>query len=199
MISRREILNGALRGAAIAGAAAIVRPAFSAFAKASQPKTHVDFAVPPNACDCHTHIFNPAQFPFAATRTYTPEPATVAELLAMHKKLHVDRVVIVQPSVYATDNACTLDALKQIGASARGVSVIDDKTADADLDAMQKAGIRGLRINFEAGGPPSADATRKQFEAMVAQAKARNWHVQIYTRLSVIESLKDQVMSAGVP
>jgi predicted TIM-barrel fold metal-dependent hydrolase len=199
MISRREILKGALRGAALAGAAAIVRPGSSAFAKASQPKAPVDFNVPPNACDCHTHIFNPAQFPFAAARTYTPEPATVAELLAMHKKLHVDRVVIVQPSVYGTDNACTLDALKQIGASARGVAVIDDKTADADLDAMQKAGIRGLRINFETSGTTNADAARKQFAAMVARAKARNWHVQIYTRLSVIESLKDQVIAAGLP
>ncbi|MGC1186277.1 MAG: amidohydrolase family protein [Candidatus Acidiferrales bacterium] len=199
MISRREVLKGALKSAAIAGGAAIFRPATSTFAIASQPKTPVNFAVPPNACDCHTHIFDPAHFPYAASRTYTPEAASVAELLAMHKKLHLDRVVIVQPSVYGTNNACTLDALKQIGASARGVAVIDDKTAGADLDAMQAAGIRGLRINFEAGGSPNAEAARKQFAAMVARAQARKWHVQIYTRLSVIESLKDQVMASPVP
>jgi predicted TIM-barrel fold metal-dependent hydrolase len=195
MISRRDIL----RGAAIAGAAALVRPATAALAIASQPSTPVDFDVPADACDCHTHIFDPARFPFAASRTYTPEPASIAELLAMHRALHLDRVVIVQPSVYGTNNSVTLDAVKQIGVSARGVAVIDDETADADIDAMRRAGIRGLRINFEAGGPPNPDAARQKFESMVARAKAHGLHVQIYTRLSVIESLKDQVMAAPVP
>jgi anaerobic selenocysteine-containing dehydrogenase len=71
MISRRDIL----KGAALAGAAALVRPLASAQASASQPTTPVNFDVPANACDCHTHIFDPASFPFAASRTYTPEPA----------------------------------------------------------------------------------------------------------------------------
>jgi len=195
MISRRDIL----KGAAIAGAAALFRPVSRAHAIASQPSTPVNFDVPADACDCHTHIFNPALFPFASTRTYTPEPSSVAELLAMHRALHLDRVVIVQPSVYGTDNSCTLDAMKQIGPSARGVAVVDDKTPDADIDAMHSAGVRGLRINFEAGGPPDPDAARQHFEAMAARAKAHGLHVQIYTRLSVIESLKDQVMAATVP
>jgi predicted TIM-barrel fold metal-dependent hydrolase len=195
MISRRDIL----KSVALAGAAALVKPATRAFAKASQPATPVDFAVPPNACDCHTHIFDPARFPFAATRTYTPESASVGELLAMHKKLHVDRVVVVQPSVYGTNNACTLDALKQIGATARGIAVIDDKIADADLDAMQAAGIRGLRLNLETGGAPSPEAARQRFLAAVARVKPRKWHVQIFTRLSIIVALKDQIEAAGVP
>ncbi|MGB6430793.1 MAG: amidohydrolase family protein, partial [Candidatus Acidiferrales bacterium] len=56
-----------------------------------------------------------------------------------------------------------------------------------------------LRINFEAGGSPDPEAARQHFLAMVARAKAHNLHVQIYTRLSVIESLKDQVMASPVP
>jgi predicted TIM-barrel fold metal-dependent hydrolase len=195
MISRRDIL----KGAALAGAAALVRPLASAQASVSQPTTPVNFDVPANACDCHTHIFDPASFPFAASRTYTPEPATVPELLAMHRALHLDRVVIVQPSVYGTNNSVTLDAVKQIGPSARGVAVVDDKTPDAGIDAMRAAGIRGLRINFEAGGPPDPDAARAHFTAMATRAQAHDLHVQIYTRLSVIESLKDQVMAAPVP
>jgi predicted TIM-barrel fold metal-dependent hydrolase len=195
MIPRRDIL----KGAAIAGAAAFVRPVESTLATASQPTTPVNFDVPANACDCHVHIFDPARFPFAASRTYTPEPASVAELLAMHRALHLDRVVIVQPSVYGTDNSVTLDAVRQIGASARGVAVIDEQIPDADLDAMRRGGVRGLRINFEAGGAPDPEAARRHFAAMVARAKAHNLHVQIYTRLSVIESLKDQVMASPVP
>ena len=96
---------------------------------ASQPVTPVNFDVPPGACDCHTHIFgDPARFPFVPGRTYTPEPASVDEVRALHRALHTSRVVIVQPSVYGTDNACTLDAVSQLGSGARGVAVIDDNT-----------------------------------------------------------------------
>jgi hypothetical protein len=36
-------------------------------------------AVPPNACDCHAHIFGAVeQYPFVPGRSYTPPPASVA-------------------------------------------------------------------------------------------------------------------------
>src|ERR1700736_4779129 len=125
MISRRD----ALIGAALAGTAALVRRPTAVFAAASQPSTPVSFQVPAGACDCHAHIFGDARrFPFTPERTYTPEPASVSEIRALHRALRMGRVVIVQPSVYGTDNACTLDAMKQVGSSARGVAVIDEKT-----------------------------------------------------------------------
>src|SRR4051794_27901454 len=97
MLTRRDIL---VRAAA-AGAA---------FAKASQPSTPVSFDVPAHACDCHTHIFgDPAKYPLWSGRGYTPEPASTAEMAALHKALHIERVVIVTPSVYGTDNSATLD------------------------------------------------------------------------------------------
>ena len=76
-------------------------------AGASQPATPVTFSVPPGACDCHTHVFgDPRRFPFTPARTYTPESASVDEMRKLHRALHTTRVVIVQPSVYGTDNAC---------------------------------------------------------------------------------------------
>src|SRR2546423_9826005 len=117
MPSRRDVLIAA----AGVSAAAFVRPLSSVFAAASQPTTPVNSKVPKGACDCHTHIFDPQRFPFAPARTYTPEPAMVPELEEMHRKLHIDRVVIVQASVYGIDNAVTLSALKQLGSRARGV------------------------------------------------------------------------------
>ena len=99
------------------------------FAKSAQPATKVDFDVPAGACDCHVHIFgDPQQYPFFSGRVYTPETASVAELRALQGALHMDRVVIVQPSVYGTDNSCTLDAVKELGPRARGVAVIDANT-----------------------------------------------------------------------
>src|SRR3954463_11192795 len=111
MLSRREML--ALTSFA---AAAIRRSGEAApLASASQPSTRVNFAVPAGACDCHTHVFgDPRRFPFAEGRTYTPEPASIDEMRALHRALHTTRVVIVQPSVYGTDNGCTLDAIRQL-------------------------------------------------------------------------------------
>jgi predicted TIM-barrel fold metal-dependent hydrolase len=194
MITRREILLGSMA----AGAAALLRPAKCLMASASQPSTAVNFAVPAGACDCHTHIFgDPRQFPWWPGRTYTPETASVAEMRALHGALHMDRVVIVNPSVYGSDNSCTLDAMKQLGSRARGIAVIDDKTSAAQLDAMAHAGVRGIRLNFETFGQ-TTDATRKAFDAAVERVAGRKWHIQMYTRLPVIESLHKEIMASPV-
>ena len=104
MLSRRDLLVGAAAGAAV-----FLRRSPDVRAAASQPATPVNFDLPAGACDSHTHIFgDPRQFRFATDRVYTPEPASIAEMRALHRALHMDRVVIVQPSVYGTDNTCTL-------------------------------------------------------------------------------------------
>jgi predicted TIM-barrel fold metal-dependent hydrolase len=75
-------------------------------AGASQPATPVAFDVPAGACDCHTHVHGePEKFPFDPGRVYTPEPASPQEMAALHQALHVERVVIVTPSVYGADNS----------------------------------------------------------------------------------------------
>ena len=92
----------------------------------------VSFEVPAGACDCHTHIHgDPARFPFFAGRVYTPEVALPAAMAALHRALGIQRVVIVTPSVYGTDNSATLYGMKARGADARGVAVIDATDAGA--------------------------------------------------------------------
>jgi len=171
-----------------------------ALAKASQPSTPVSFSIPAGACDCHTHIFgDPARFPFWSGRTYTPETASIAEMTMLHRALHMDRVVIVHPSVYGSDNSCTLDAIRQLGPRARGIAVIDDKTSDAQLDELHRGGIRGIRLNLETFGQTDPAAARRRFQTAVHRMSGRPWHLQLYTRLAVIQGLQDQVMAAPVP
>jgi predicted TIM-barrel fold metal-dependent hydrolase len=190
MLTRRDLLVGA---AALAGSQAI-------YGTASQPATAVNFAVPPNACDCHTHIFgDPKQYPLWSGRTYTPEPALPAEMSALHRALHMTRVVIVTPSVYGTDNSATLYGMKARGANARGVAVIDDHTTERDLDVMGAAGIRGIRLNLTANGQTGAAVARQLFQAAADRMKDRRWHIQVYTTLAVISGIKDLVQSAQVP
>ena len=172
----------------------------TALATASQPSTPVNFDVPAGACDCHTHIHgDPAKFPFFPGRVYTPELASPEEMTALHKALHIERVVIVTPSVYGTDNSATLLGMKARGATARGVAVIDDKTQDSDLAAMNQAGIRGIRLNLATGGVSDPAIGRPRFQAAVERVKNRNWHLQLFTNLAVISAIKDLVAASPVP
>jgi len=193
VITRRDVLLGSMA----VGAASLLPK--SMFARASQPSTVVNFSVPAGACDCHTHIFgDPRLFPLWSGRTYTPETASVAEMRALHRALHTERVVIVNPSIYGPDNSCTLDAVKQLGPGARAVAVIDEKTTDARLDEMAHAGVRGIRLNFETFGQANPEATRKAFLSAVERVAPRKWHIQIYTHLAVIAGLHKEIMAAPV-
>ena len=193
MLNRRDALGAAI-------AAGILMRGRKGFSKASQPSTPVSFGVPPGACDCHTHVFgDPAKFPFFPGRTYTPEPATPEEMSALHRALHVERVVIVTPSVYGTDNSATLYGMKARGAGARGVAVIDEKTPESDLDAMAQAGFRGIRLNLATAGQTDPAIGRQRFQAAVERMKRRNWHIQMYASLAVISAIKDLVLESPLP
>ena len=193
MLTRRAILVGGV-------AAGVLMRARLGLAKASQPATPVNFDVPAGACDCHTHIHgDPEKFPFFSGRVYTPETALPEEMAALHKALHIQRVVIVTPSVYGTDNSATLYGMKARGAEARGVAVIDDKTSEGELDAMGRAGVRGIRLNLATGGTNDPAVGRQRFQAAAERMKGRHWHVQMYTNLAMISALKELVAASPVP
>ncbi len=184
----------------VAGAAALTGGAAPILATAAQPRTPVNFKVPAGACDCHTHIVgDPAKFPFADPRPYTPEGASVAEMRSLHRALHTDRVVIVQASFYGADNSCMLDAIKQLGRNARGIAAIRDTTSNAELDDLHRRGIRGIRARLDGAGSDPA-VLRRQFKAAVERIRDRPWHVELVTtQLSQIEAIKEEVMASPVP
>src|SRR5437588_3137076 len=193
MFTRRSLLIASL-------AAGVTMPSRNAIAKASQPATPVNFDVPAGACDCHTHIHgDPEKFPFFPGRVYTPETALPEEMAALHRALRLQRVVIVTPSVYGTDNSATLWGMAARGADARGVAVIDDKTRESELEAMARAGVRGIRLNLATGGASDPAAGRKRFERALERVKGRNWHVQIYTNLATISAMRDLLAVSPVP
>jgi predicted TIM-barrel fold metal-dependent hydrolase len=139
MLTRRNFVTGAI-------AAGVLLRTQNSFSKASQPSTPVNFEVPAHACDCHTHYYgDPQKFPLSAQRVNTLEGTLPEEMIALHRALHVERVVIVTPSAYGTDNSSTLFGMKAHG-NARGIAVVNDKTPDSDFDSMYRAGMRGARI-----------------------------------------------------
>jgi predicted TIM-barrel fold metal-dependent hydrolase len=198
MLTRRDMLHRL--GAASVSAAAL-QTGIAAAAMPSE-RSAPSFKVPLGACDCHVHVFaDPAKFPFAEKRIYTPPGASVDELLQLQKSLHLDRVVVVQPSVYAADNSCTVDAVRRMGKRARGVAVIDKSTSAAAIDDMAAAGIRGVRLNLETNtaGKFDPDAAKALLDTTAKQIAGRGWHVQFYTRLTTIAALKDHFAQLPFP
>lgn len=117
-------------------------------------------------------------------RTYTPEMALPEEMAALHRALHIDRVVIVTPSIYGTDNSATVYGIKARGAQACGVAVIGEKTPEKNLDMLDGAGIRGIRLNLATAGQTDRRAARLQFRTALDRTRKRGWHIQIYASLA---------------
>jgi predicted TIM-barrel fold metal-dependent hydrolase len=162
--------------------------------------TTPDFDVPSGACDCHVHVFGPYEsFPLSPDRFYKPGLASLTDLLAHQQALRLERVVIVQPSPYGTDNSCTVDALQRLGSRARGVAVVDADAPQASLHELHEAGIRGLRINLETSGVADPDIAGRHLAQAAAQAAPLGWHVQLYTDLSVVAALHDAIGNLPVP
>lgn len=156
--------------------------------------------MPAQATDCHVHLFGPAnRYPLAPDRVYTPGDADETALLAMHRRAGIERVVLVQPSPYGTDNSRLLDGLKALGGSARGIAVIAPETDDAALDALHAAGVRGVRVNVATHGMHDPAATLAQLEANARRVARLGWHVQVLTSPGVIDALGDRLASLAVP
>ena len=101
------------------------------------------------ACDTHAHILGPAaRYAYSPARVYTPPDCLLPDYRHMLKTLGVARAVLVQPSVYGTDNTAMLDAMKAAGNRFRGVAVVNDDISDAELGKLHDAGVRGVRVNI---------------------------------------------------
>lgn len=156
------------------------------------------FDLPRDSCDCHAHVFGPAtRYPYAPARAYTPPDAPLGDYLAMLDALGLDRGVLVQPSVYRSDNSCLLDALSAAGGRLRGVVEIDPRTlSDTTAEAWTRLGVCGLRMNMAvAGGLPLAD-----MEAIAARLAELGWHLDlIVDRVERLAEIAGRLRGLPVP
>ena len=133
---------------------------------------------PPNACDCHHHIYDAARFPQPPGAAAPLQPnARVDEYRLFQRRLQTNRSVVVTPSAYATDNRVTLDAIAQFRPRARGVAVVRPDVTDAELQTLSAGGITGIRFSLTT--PATAATTVDMIEPLSKRAAARGWHVQI--------------------
>ncbi|PZW46996.1 D-galactarolactone isomerase [Humitalea rosea] len=136
------------------------------------------YPVPAGATDCHMHIYGPAaRYPVAPGN---PSPVPFAYDLAAYRavqaRLGLGQVVVVQPTAYGADNACTLDAVAALGAeAARAVVVVTPETPEAELHRLHAAGARGARaFQFKGGLVPW-----ERLGALGARIAPLGWHIQL--------------------
>jgi D-galactarolactone isomerase len=129
---------------------------------------------PPGTCDTHMHIYED-RFPLVANAQFKPPHAPVPDYLAMRRRLGIERTIVVQPAGYGFDNTCTLEGMAAMGPSARGIAVVRPDVADAELERLTGAGIRGIRYFMLPGGALAWES----LEPMAARLGAFGWHVNL--------------------
>jgi predicted TIM-barrel fold metal-dependent hydrolase len=133
-------------------------------------------STPSEAWDCHVHIFGPVeQYPFTPNRSFTPPEASLAAYRRMLAALGIAHAVIVQPSVYGTDNRCTLDSVAAAGGRWRGVAVVDPGVSEQELERLHAAGFRGVRVNVLFRGGLTLGA----LERLARTIAPLGWHLQL--------------------
>jgi 2-pyrone-4,6-dicarboxylate lactonase len=152
------------------------------------------FAPPPGAVDAHCHIFGPgARFPYAPERKYTPCDASKKHLWALRDYLGFERNVIVQATCHGADNGALVNALLTSEGRARGVATVSATVSDAELRALDAAGVRGVRFNFV---KRLVDTTPPAVLAEIARRMTPlGWHVVIYFEARDLPELYDFVAS----
>jgi predicted TIM-barrel fold metal-dependent hydrolase len=152
--------------------------------------------LPPGSCDCHAHVFGPqSRYPFVPDAKYIAPDASPEDYVRMLRIIGCDRAVLVQPSVYGTDNSAMLDALRSGVFPFRGVAVVDENVTDRELQDMHEAGVRGVRINLAAWTP---GLKLDQAPRLAARIKAMGWHLQFFVDFKEVPELEDRLTKLDI-
>ena len=142
--------------------------------------------------DCHVHVFEAG----VSTRAghYAPAPAPLTAIEALAAECGIAHLVLVQPSVYGTDNSVLEGALNQARGRHRGVAVLDADVDDATLDRLAAAGVRGVRYNLVSpvGNPPTG------LLSLAPRLRDRGWHVQWYAEHAQLHHIAELQAQCGL-
>ena len=154
--------------------------------------------VPAGSCDCHAHILGPAaRFPYSDERVYTPPDCLLADYRAMLTALGLARAVLVQPSVYGSDNRVLLNALDAMQGAWRGVAVVEPDVSASALQEMHAAGVRGVRVNVVDVQSNKGVLPLKQLRGLAERIAPLGWHMEFLLHVHEFPRLDEQL--AGFP
>lgn len=157
------------------------------------------FKLPPLACDSHFHVFGPhGKFPYAAKRPFTPTDAPKEDLFRLHAFLGFERGVFVQSTCHGTDNSVLVDLLAAGQGRYRGVALLDPWTPQAEVDRLDDAGVRGVRLHFyfPRGGEPMR---RDDMLQVIEKVAPNGWHIAMHLGGQGVLDYYDFITSIEAP
>ena len=172
-------------------------PSPSVSRTSSGPEYFTYDLIPPGAWDSHVHIIEPQLYLLAPTVAYPPPSATLQQALAFEHSIKISNVVLVQPSIYGTDNSCLLTALRTLGPHrARGVVAFDPSTTSPPLLRHWHAlGVRGARIDLMPAGNSVAPIPDRNFKHLLfAYADAirpLGWVLQLHIPMCMVPLVEE--------
>lgn len=126
--------------------------------------------------DSHFHIID-RRFPLTPNNGYLPDGLTCSDYLTQLSTYGLRGGAIVSGSFQAFDQSYLLDALKTLGPGFVGVAQLPATASDAEIIALDKAGVRAVRFNLKRGG--SEDV--RHLDAMARRVhELAGWHVELY-------------------
>src|SRR5215813_14355463 len=198
MIARRDfIMRASLLAVTAAATGLSVRSSHAQQVPNSTGTEPPKLKAPPNAADCHMHIYDPARFPMPPNPRVAPTNAAVPQYRLLQQRIGTTRVVVVQPRNYATDNRVTLDALAQLGPNARGVAVVTPAITDAELKQFHAGGIRGIR--FSLADASSRAVTPDMVEPLAKRIADLGWHIQFNVDGEMIDEMAELLRRLPTP
>lgn len=143
------------------------------------PKPHPPrLPFPLGACDCHAHAFGPqSAFPCTPSFPYLPPDVLLHDYEEMLQAIGCQRAVLVQHTIYGTDNSCMVAAMKSGKLQYRGVAIIEQATTDKELDMLHNAEVCAARISITKPELSRADVSQKIMQ-IAARIKRLGWHLQ---------------------
>jgi predicted TIM-barrel fold metal-dependent hydrolase len=148
--------------------------------------------LPAKSCDCHAHICGPFErYAYAPERIYTPPDATLADYRRMLTALGVQRAVLVQPSVYGTDNTAMLDAIAEGGSWLRGVAVVEPDIDSALLKKLDAAGVRGMRVNIVDRRARRNEIVLDELLPLARKIADFGWHLEMLLQADAVPGLAE--------
>jgi 2-pyrone-4,6-dicarboxylate lactonase len=157
------------------------------------------FALPPLACDSHFHVFGPhAKFPYAPNRPFTPTDAPKEDLFRLHEFLGFQRGVFVQSTCHGSDHAALVDLLAAGKGRYRGVALLEPTMRPEEIERLDDAGVRGLRLHFYFAHLGHA-RPREDMLKMIALAEPHGWHVAIHCGGNGVVELYEFIRSIDAP
>src|SRR5258706_9068808 len=153
-----------------------------------------------NACDCHAHVCGPeSRYPYVPERLYTPHDALPADYRRMLDSLGIGRGVLVQPSIYGSDNRALVDALAQDPARLRGIAVVAPDIEFSELERLEQAGVRGVRSNIVDLKTGKGVLPLNELRRLGEKIEPLGWHVEFLMHVDEFPDLDRQLADFPVP